>query len=159
IAKHGSIAGNAGRTQFSPRNSRVSFGVNAPAEDGWQSKGYLEFDLLGYNPPPGNNTESAFYTNPTLRLRHAYIQTDKNGWKFLAGQAWSLFGWQPYYNVSTVTLPPVSGVLYERALQATVVKSFKVGDQQNLEIGMSVVRPVERDSQYPGMDVGTRLSY
>ncbi len=47
--------GANGRTQFSVRNSRLAFSLEAPEMDSWKSKGYFEFDLLGFDPTPGAN--------------------------------------------------------------------------------------------------------
>src|SRR4051794_34174588 len=78
--------GELGRTQFSVRNSRLAFNVMAPIYENWKSRGYMEFDLMGFDPAPGaSNTEAGYFNNPTFRLRHGYVNTEKNGWQFLVG--------------------------------------------------------------------------
>src|ERR1035441_6279784 len=120
----GTYAGNNGWTQFSLRNSRLSFLAQASEIDGWKTKGYIEADFLGYDPGPGfgattpasnnlatNNNEYKFYTQPTFRLRHAYMDAQKDGWEILAGQWWTLFGWNMDYVLASVSVQPVMGTL------------------------------------------------
>ena len=160
IDRPGSFNGDNGRTQFSVRNSRLGFGLLPPAQNGWSTKGYLEFDLLGYDPAPGSpagNSESSFFVNPTLRLRHAFLSADKDGWHFLVGQTWTLFAWQPDYILTTASLPPVSGTDYERTPQILAEKTIAMGELNAFQAALAVNRPVQRDSTYPDIQAGARL--
>src|SRR5438128_326073 len=60
-----SFNGDNSRFQSSIRNSRLAFTVIPPQAGDWKSKGYLELDLLGYDPSPNSsepkNSESSFY--------------------------------------------------------------------------------------------------
>ena len=99
-------------------------------------------------------TEAKLYTHPDLRLRHAYLSAESDGWQILAGQYWSLFGWQTYYLTPTVSVPPVAGVTYERNPQLLLMKTMG-----SLQAGLSVFRPIQADSQLPGLDAGVRWSF
>lgn len=171
----GGLAGNNGRTQFSIRNTRLAFAVLPPEQDDWITQGYLEFDLFGYQPDSGlgtapnsstgvagtyGNTEGLLYTNPTLRVRHAFFSAAKSGFQILLGQYWTLFGWTPYYLLQTASVQPVSATLYERTEQATITQTIGSPDPKatRLVAGLSITRPVQRDSSIPGLDLGLKLS-
>lgn len=167
VSRGGTYAGDNGRTQFSIRNSRLGFTVLPPNAGDWKTKGYLEFDLFGFDPaPPGvisngysvSNSESNFFTAGSLRVRHAYLTAENNGWQVLAGQYWTLFGWVPTYVLSTASVPPVVGTLYERTPQVMLMKNIETNENNKLQAAISVTRPAERDSQYPGVDAGVRYS-
>lgn len=54
IARPDALNGQSGRTQFSIRNSRLSFNVEAPEAEGWKARGYYEMDFLGFDPSRGH---------------------------------------------------------------------------------------------------------
>lgn len=143
IARSGTANGDNGRTFFSPRNSRIAFTALPPSLGEWKTKGHIEGDFLG-NQPPGIS-EASFYTNAAFRLRHFYFQADSADWTVIAGQYWTLFGWQPYYFLNTLTEPPLSAVLYQRTPQVTLIRNIKLGENM-LQAGISVHRPAARDS-------------
>jgi hypothetical protein len=158
-----SLDGNAGRTQFSIRNSRLAFTLDAPVISGWSSKAYFEFDFLGFDAPPNtsapaNNSEGSYYTSPTLRVRHAFMQAENDGFQVLAGQYWNLFGWQPYYFLAAVDVSPLSAQIYSRNAQFRALKAIKFSDQDVLQVAAAVVRPPQADSRYPSIEAGARLA-
>jgi hypothetical protein len=155
--------GNAsnGRTQFSIRNSRFDFTVEAPETSGWHSKAYFEFDFLGQDPSPGTagNSEASYYDNPTLRVRHAYLQAGKDGFQVLAGQYWDLLGWQPYYFITTTDVSPLPGMIYYRTAQLRGLKEIAFSDDDVLQAAVSIARPAEEDSRYPSLEAGLRMAF
>ena len=167
VAKAGTTAGDNGQMLASPRNSRLAFLATAPEMDGWKSKGYLELDFLGYDPAPNyaapsttaapNNTEAAFYSQPGIRIRHAYVDAQKDGWDIMAGQFWTLFGFQADTMLGSMTpglaLP---GELFQRTPQVRVSKSF--GDDAKLQLSVAADRPEESGSMVPNFDGGIRFS-
>lgn len=161
VARSGTFNGDNGRTQFSGRNSRFGFTVYAPEQNGWRTKGVMEFDFFGYDPVPSTtapkNTEAGFNQNSTVRMRHAYLSAEKNDWQVITGQTWTLFGWQPYYFPTIVTVAPAPGELFQRDLQAMVMKTMKFGDSK-LQAAISAEKPSQRDSGVPNMNVGLRYS-
>lgn len=161
VAARGTKSFENGRTQFSMRNTRFAFAVLPPVQEGWKTKGYIEYDLLGYDPNPGAapaNSEASFTTNPTLRMRHAYLSAESNGWSLLAGQYWTLFGFQPTYVLATASVPPVTGTLYQRTPQVTLTKDIVLGETAKLLAGVSVTRPAQRDSERPNYEAGLKFS-
>lgn len=167
VSKPGTTAGGNGQMLASPRNSRISFLAQVPEVNGWKSKGYLELDFLGYDPAPNYQgasttlvsapTESAFYTQPGIRIRHAYVEVQKDGWDILAGQFWTLFGWQADYLLSTMTPgASVMGELFQRTPQVRVSKTF--GDDTKVQVSIAADRPEESASEAPNFDGGLRFS-
>ena len=168
----GNGSGDHGQTQMSGRNSRLNLTITPPEVDGWKSKGYFEADFLGYEPAPNQylaydaannkytnaNTESSFFSNATLRMRQAFLSVEKDGLQFLAGQAWSLFGFQPTYVLNTISVAPVSGELFQRIGQIAVLKK-RVFGSDTIEAGFSLERPGQRDSQVPNIDLGVRYLF
>jgi hypothetical protein len=170
VARKGTIQKENGQTVFSIRNSRLAFSVLPPVQNDIKTKGYLEYDLLGYDPKPNTNaaattgtgadaknSESSFYTNPTLRVRHAYFSAERAGWSWLVGQTWTLFGWLPNYVLTTASVPPGPGEIYQRTEQVTGMKTLEMNGNK-LQIGLSVARPSQRDSEMPNVDAGVRWS-
>ena len=152
------VAGDNGFTQFSLRNSRISLLAKDSAAD-WNFKGYIETDFLGINngSTVGDN-EYKFYTQPTLRLRHAYVEGDTNdGWQILAGQWWTLFGWNMDYVLNTVTEAPVMGTLYERIPQLRIQKTIGDAKGAQVQIAISAEKPDQDISQIPNVDFGIRF--
>jgi hypothetical protein len=160
VARRGTFTGDNGRTQFSDRNSRLNFTVLAPEQEGWKSKGVFELDFFGYDPTPSTsqpkNSEASFYQNPVPRIRHAYMSVEKDGWQFLTGQTWTLFGWQPYYFPTILTISPAPGELFQRNLQVLAMKSLSLGESSHVQAAISAERPSQRDSAMPNVNVGVR---
>jgi hypothetical protein len=162
IARPGTMDGDNGRTQFSSRGTRLHFGVITPTSNGWKTKGLIEMDFLGYEPTPGNvagNSEVSFFNNPTLRLRHAYVDAQKNGWQFMVGQYWDLFGWDTDYTLQTAAQPPVTGVVFQRTPQFRIMKTTALTETVNLETGGSLNRAPQRDAEVPAFVLAARLSF
>lgn len=162
VERPGTVAGERGRGRFSVRNSRLAFVVQAPPYHEWIASGTIETDLLGYDPAPGSaagNSEAGFYTNPTLRLRHAYGQLTTESVQVLFGQTWTLFGWQPAYQPTSVSVPPVAGINYERTPQVLFVGTSRIFDSVNtFQLGAAVRRPLQRDAGLPAFDAGIKLA-
>jgi hypothetical protein len=81
--------GNLTETRLSPQNSRIGMRVDTGFKD-YSVMGYWESDFLGQlgNPPNGGLAVSS---NPyVFRLRLYWVDVQKHGWEFLAGQSWSL---------------------------------------------------------------------
>ena len=163
VARKATLDGDNGRTQFSLRNSRFFFSVEAPPVDGWKTRGYLETDFLGYDPAPkssnvgsGAISENAFFTNPTLRIRHAYLSAESESLSVLVGQAWSLFGWQPAYVLSTISVNPVMGTSYQRTPRIGAIKKITFNESNEVQVGISLERPSQRDGKIPNVVAAVR---
>jgi hypothetical protein len=163
VAQNGTVAGDNGYTQYSLRNSRINFLAKSDF-GGWATKGYIEADFLGngnsvgYTGAPGSETEQKFFNQPLLRLRHAYLQADNDGWSILAGQYWSLFGWNMDYVLATVAEAPTMGPLYFRTPQLRISKTF--GDDKGVQVALaaSAEKPDQIDGSVPNLNFGLRLT-
>jgi hypothetical protein len=211
----GNYLNDNGMTQVSVRNSRFDF-LATKEINGWKTKGYLELDLLGYDPSPlygnaapVNNTyptavyydkntgllyntlalataadggsaaniiplagstvtsaktntaasasEAGFYTNATVRVRHAYLDATKDGWEIMAGQYWTLLGWNMDYTLATVSVAPVMGVIYQRTPQIRVGYTLMDGMPIKLQMAVDAERPTSRESDMFNYSQGARL--
>ncbi len=161
IARPTATNGQVGRMQFSVRNSRLGFAVTAPEFDGWKTRSLIEMDFFGFDLAPsssGYNSESAYYGSPTLRIRHAYMAGEKDGWKVLAGQTWSILGWQPYYFVPTTEVAPIPAELFSRNAQVHVMKTMGDANGTQWQAIVGAMRPPQRDAGLPGVEAGIRLA-
>jgi hypothetical protein len=151
-------SGNNGQSQFSLRNSRISLLAKENVAD-WMFKGYIETDFLGVNDGSTvNGNEYKFFSQPTLRLRHAYVQGDTtDGWEILAGQYWTLFGWNMDYVLATVAEAPVMGTLYERVPQLKVQKTLGDASGAQVQLAVSAEQPDQTIGQVPNLNAGIRL--
>jgi hypothetical protein len=176
IARPNTYAGGHAQSMMSIRNSRLGFDLGLPVSDtGWTAKGKFEFDFLGnqgISTVPGTvedkattvQSEANFFNNPTVRIRHAYLEllnTTKDspsGWDFKLGQTWSLFGWQPYYFPAEVPIQPAVGQLYRRFPQMRAMYTEQLGDESKLELAADAAKPDEMRSELPEGHAGLRLS-
>jgi len=155
VARPGTYAGTHPRTQFSIRNSRFGFRFRAPEYHHVRASAVIETDFYGdwanptYNAATGQPTENQLFTNPALRLRHAYMKVETpGGFEFLAGQTWHLFGWQNAYHPNSVQVQGLPGELYARTAQVRITKTFSNKDV-TFDIAIAAMRPPQRDSAIP----------
>ncbi len=153
--------GDSGRTQMSVRQSRLIMRLGMPDAEGWKMRGYFEGDFLGFDPTPGNATvvqsEQNFYMAPTFRLRQFYAEVSNNGWTFKVGQGWSIFGWQPYYELlNTSTAAPIGLIQRNPLVQGS--KKMDIGPI-GTEAAVAVARPTQKDSTIPNIDLAYRLTW
>ena len=163
VARQGTTDGDNGRTTFSSRPSRFGFTAFAPTtEGGWKTKGFIEADFMGYDPTPGStagNSENSFQNNSTLRIRHAYLNGEKNGWQILVGQYWSLLAWGEDYALTNLALPPVTGVVQMRNTQFRVAKITPLSETIDFQAGLAVTRPPQSNAEIPAGEWATRLFF
>lgn len=150
LPKQGTLAGQSNQLQFSNRNSRIDF-LAKTTVDGWLTKGYIEGDFLGAS----NSPEFKLYTQPTFRIRHCYLDLQKDGWDIMAGQYWTLFGWNMDYVLASVQPQPIMGTVYERNPRLSVMKTFGTGTQ--VQVAVDTERPENSFSAYPTFSGGIRL--
>jgi len=135
---------NIGHTRefrFSARQSRVSGMAEGDTGD-VHLTGYGEFDFLGAAASANSNESNSF----TPRVRNVYLTVDWTdmGFRFLAGQNWSLATLDGKGINERSELPPptidaqyVPGFIWTRQPQLRITKSF--GDDYTL--GLSVENP------------------
>jgi len=155
IARPNTYAGDHGQTTFTPRNSRIGFKLKAPEYNDIKASAQLEMDFLG-NQPPGIS-EASLYGNATFRIRHMNVKMETPYVDILAGQYWSLFGWQSLFHPNTVAIQGVPGQIYSRVQQVRVGKVIK-GGAVDVELQIAANRPAERASQTPDGVAGLKVS-
>ncbi len=150
-------AGGNPRMQFGVRNTRFGLRLRAPEVSKVRASSTLEMDFLGFDPAPTANTDAAFFNNPTLRIRHAYVKLETPIVDILLGQYWHMFGWQPAFFPNTTEIQGVPGELYERTPQVRLSHKFTAGPT-SLEIAAAALRPPTRDGAIPDFAGGLRFS-
>ena len=165
-----SFAADNGITQFSTRNTRIDV-LGQTTIGSWKTKGYVEGDFFGFEGSGPNygtvtagtndaslNSEYKFYTQPTFRIRHAYVDATNTdtGFEVLAGQWWSIFGWNMDYVLASVSVNPDMGVLYERTPQLRIQENLGGGDW-TLQIAADMEKPEQAQSEAPNVNEGVRF--
>jgi hypothetical protein len=144
-----------GQTTFGVRNSRLGFNISAPEFEGIRVSGRLEGDFLGTNGGAGIEN-NATWTNPTFRIRHAYVNIDTDFVTLQIGQGWELFGWQPYFHPNTVDIQGVPGQVYSRSPKFQATHKFK--GPVDIELGVSASRPPQRAAEGPDLQGGVKIT-
>lgn len=153
IPKNNTELGSTSQLQESVRNSRIDF-LAKTTVDGWLTKGYLEGDFLGAS--NGSADASNLWVAPTFRIRHCYLDLQKDGWDFMSGQYWTLFGWNMDYVLASVQPQPIMGTVYERTPRIGIMKTM--GDDAQIQIALDAERPEQSESGYPNVDAGIRFN-
>jgi hypothetical protein len=162
VSRPDAPAGQAGRTQFSIRDSRLGFAISAPEFARWKTRGYFEFDFMGTAPSPGSASgtpEAGFFNTPALRARHAYVSVESAGWQLMAGQSWAMFGWQPNYFIPSLQVPAFPGMAFARTAQIRITRSTEISQGASLQAALGVMRPPQRDAELPGLEAGFRIAF
>jgi hypothetical protein len=146
--------GSHGQTLFSVRNSRLGLRLHAPESETVHTSALLEMDFLG-NQPSGIS-QASYFTNPTLRLRHAMFRVATPVVDVMVGQYWHLFGWMEGYLPNTTEIQGLPGQLYARAPQVRVSKTIRTS-AMTLEMAVAAVRPPSL-SELPEGEGGIRLA-
>ena len=177
VVRNNTYASSNGRFQFGVRNTRLGFRFKAPEVAGIRSSAQIEGDFLGNQMPigpagaaystaglntspnstgSGTATEGQYFTNPTFRIRHAYVKLETPVVDLLVGQYWHLYGWQSVYHPNSVELQGLPGQLYSRTPQIRLSKTYK--DSSFLfEIAVAAIRPPQRDADIPEGEAGIRI--
>jgi hypothetical protein len=157
VARSDTFEGTVGRTQFSMRNTRFGMSLESPAIGGVTPSAVLQGDFAGNQPatPPGL-AESAYYNNPTFRIRHAYLALRNRYVDVIAGQTFDVFGWQNYYLLCSLLGLP--NQVSSRTPQFRLSHTFGVGGPIQFDVAVSAARPAQRDSQVPDAQGGIRVS-
>lgn len=159
VARPDTYAGQHGRTEFSARDSRLGFRIQAPELPWMRASALLETDFLGPTNAIGSGiSEASFFNNPVLRIRHAYFKLETPAIDILFGHTWHLFGFQPSFVPADVQWSGVVGSLFARTMQLRISKTFRT-KPVTLELAVSGNRPPQRDSLWPEFEAGARLSF
>lgn len=154
IQKSGTYRGDHSRLAFSPRDSRFGIRFAAPEEHGIRASGLLETDFFG----PTTTSEQGTWSNPVLRIRHAYFKLETPVVDVLAGQTGNLFGWASNYLMAGAQEPGLPGQMYQRTSQLKISKTIRTS-AVTAELAVAAERPVQMDSGIPEGVVGVRLQF
>ena len=160
IVKPG-VGSNNGRFQETIRNSRLRFALESPDFNGTKGYGLIEGDFFGFDPNPAYSTpaagapasqpsEAGFYTNPTFRIRHAWVKIESPFIDVLGGQTWSVLGGAGGFQPATVALQGINGEIYQRTEQVRVGKTIPFGAGR-FEVQVAALRPYQRDVVIPDL--------
>ena len=163
VARSGSYAADHDRMIFGARNSRLGFKLKGPESELLKSSAIVEMDFFGNQPqgspsPAGSPavSESAYFVNPTFRIRHMALKLETPIVDILAGQYWELFGWQSNFHPCSVDIQGLPGQVYSRSPQLRLSHTFK-SDLVNVEIAVAGVRPPQRNAGLPDAQGGLRI--
>jgi hypothetical protein len=154
------------RMVFTARNSRVGLKLAAPEAAGMKVSGLVEIDFMGNQPNSpftkfGEQgvvtTESAYFTNPAVRMRHAYVKVESSIVDVLAGQYYHLFGWQPIYFPAAVSFLGLPNEIFGRTPQLRVTKTIET-NPVNFQIAGAALRPPQADAGMPDLHGGIRFA-
>jgi hypothetical protein len=157
----------APRMLFTARNTRFGFKITAPEYHRIQTSATLETDFMGNQPQnpytkqgevsnQNTPTETSFFSNAALRVRHAYVKMNTDYADVLFGQYYHLFGWQPYYFPASVAFLGLPNMVFGRSPQLRVGKTIK-SSAINAEIALAALRPAQADSGMPDLQAGLRF--
>jgi len=152
ISRPGSYAATHKRFMIGARHSRIGFRLNVPELGGIRTSANIEADFLGNQPSP--LSESAFFVNPTFRLRHAFMKIETEYVDVLIGQTWQLFGWQGYFHPNTVEIQGVPGQVFSRSPQIRLSHTFKL-EPVSVEVAVAASRPPSATRGYPMVRPGS----
>jgi hypothetical protein len=159
---NGTVPGDNGRTTFSSRGTRIGLRFSAPEVSGVRARGNFEMDFVGnspFNPSarPPVGTESAFFTNPTPRIRHALMQVDSDIVTFWIGQTWNLMAFEAAYLPTSVQPQGLPGQLFGRNPQVRLSRIFDV-KMFSVELAAAAVRPPQENAELPDFQGGLKLN-
>jgi hypothetical protein len=157
---------NNPRVQFSVRDSRFGFKIRAPEWHSVRASAQMEMDFFGTQLPIGQKSsttpyfqnESATFSSPSVRMRHAFFRVETPVVDFLAGQYWAPLGFQPFYQPNSVQALGFPGILYARVPQLRISKKIET-KPVTFEIVAAAVRPAQRDSGTPVGQGGLRIAF
>ena len=131
---------NSGGSDFTLYTRLTRFGLDfdgGDVLDGGDLTGKLELDFYGFDSSDSRNE---------LRIRHAYLQIEKDDWSLLAGQTWDLFS--PLYpSVNADTLNWNMGNPGDRRPQVRFGFTPDMGEEGELKLFGAIALQGAIDSQ------------
>ena len=159
VARHDTYAGRAGRTQFTPRGTRLGLMLQMPEVAGVRTSGVITYGIGPQPSDPPTTLEARYYDSPTLGLYQAYLNLQNDYVDVLAGLSYGLFGWQNYYYPCSVEFFGLPNQTFSRTTQVRLTHMF--GDPTgpvSVEAAVAAMRPVQRDSEIPDTNAGLRIA-
>ncbi|MFO0687935.1 MAG: hypothetical protein U0900_04465 [Myxococcota bacterium] len=161
VARNDTLAGQNDQFFTSPRNSRLTFDVQAPEVKGVKSRFFASMDFLGNQPQIGNDGVSEFsnYTSPDARIFQMFFQVHTPMADFKVGQDWSAFGFMSQYSRGQVSVAAMPANMFNRWVQASISHPFALQNGVTLTPVFSVERPPQRDAAMPSFVGGLQVAW
>ncbi len=151
IARAGTYKGDHRRMNVTARDSRFGVYVGAPTYHGLKTSVQLEFDFFGIPPTDARKHDVAVFS--PIRMRHAFLKLETSVVDVIAGQTFTLFGWNGHFYPATGAFLGVPGQVYHRDPQLRVEKAIHFGDG-TITIAAAAARSGQRDSGIPDAHAG-----
>lgn len=151
IARAGTYRGDHRRMNVTARDSRFGVFVGAPTFHGLKTSVQLEFDFFGIPPTDARKHDVAVFS--PIRMRHAYFKLETSVVDVIAGQYYTLFGWNGHFYPATAAFLGVPGQVYHRDPQLRIEKALKFGNAA-LTVAAAAARSGQRDSGFPDAHAG-----
>lgn len=162
VLRSDTVGGANSQLISSPRNSRITFDVQAPEREGIKSRLYFAMDFLGnqsaYGPSTGLS-EYSYYGSPVPRIFQLYFKVESSLVDVKVGQDWSQFGFMSQYSRGTVSVAATPANMFNRWIQASLSKELRLTDTLSLTPVFSIERPPQADDTLPSFVTGVQLAY
>ena len=158
VARSDTYNGQAGRTQFSVRNTRIGLALSSPAIGSTRASALIEGDFFGSQTAPPMGSENGYFDSPLFRIRHAYLKLESRFVDVLAGQTYDLFGWQNYSFPMSTEFLGLPNMVFSRNMQLRLSKTLAAARPVSVELAVEAGRPAQRDAMVPDLHAGVRLS-
>ena len=155
LAAPRTTAYDAGRVQFSSRNTRLGVAMESPEISGLRATGVVEADFLGTNPATG---EPSFY-NGVFRIRHAWAKLETPVVTIQGGQNWTLLAFNPIFTPGSVSLQGLPNEVFQRTPQVRLSRLFSLSEATRLELAAAAAAPAQRDAAMPDFVFGARVEF
>ena len=157
LPRPGSYRTEHDQLQFSARDSRDGFRVEAPEVSGLRVSARGEVDFRGVTYP--EISENDLYVFGGVRMRHFYMEAKNPIVDILAGQYDDLFGWGGAgFYPNTVAYLGITGEIFHRNPQIRLTKELELG-QVGVDVAAAAVRPVQRASGMPDFEGGLKIDF
>lgn len=151
IARPGTYKGQHRRMTLTARDSRIGIHVGAPTYRGLKSSAQVEFDFFGMPPTDARQHDAAVFG--PVRMRHAFFKLETPVVDVIAGQYYTLFGWNGHFYPATAAFLGVPAQVYHRDPQVRLEKALELGSA-TLTFAVAGTRPGQRDSGVPDANAG-----
>jgi hypothetical protein len=156
VAREGSYAQEHSRTHFTARNTRFGTRIAAPDFGEIKTSALLEMDFFGLQPPGITSTSSV--SNGTFRLRQAYLKVETPYVDLTMGQAYHVFGNQPFFAPMVVAYFPLLNMVFGRQPQLKISKLIK-SEAINTEIAVAAAKPPQVNGGLPDFQGGLTVAF
>jgi hypothetical protein len=167
LSTRGTFLGDNGRTVFSSRGTRLGMRFAAPEVSGIRVRANFEMDFVGNQPgspflAAGTTasrglSESAFFTNPTPRIRQAFVQVDNDFVTVWIGQTWNVMAFAAAFLPTSIQSQGLPGQLFGRNPQVRLSHLFDA-NIFSVEAVAAAVRGPQFDSEVPDFQGGLKFN-